>query len=185
MKRHRRDLRPITEINLTSLLDVSFVLLIAFMLVAPSLKYGVEIKLPTIAENQVTPAPLVETKNLATVTLTADGATVMLDDTPVPIAELQTRLTARRESNAKLAVEIKADRATPYEAFVRVVTAIRFAGIETVGLPVEAEGLSGATKVEPTNTSDNKDRPASPTNASATDATRANPDVLPVTRPRN
>lgn len=146
MRRHRRNLRPSAEINLTSLLDVAFVLLIAFMIVAPSLKYGVELQLPAMREgapqltsDQLTLSTIVISKALAS--SNAGVKTFLLDNEAVDLNELETKLRARRNAvGEKLSVEIQADRDVPYEAFVQAIGAVRRAGVEAVGLPVDAEG---------------------------------------------
>lgn len=145
MRRHGKNNRPSAEINLTSLLDVTFVLLIAFMIMAPSIKYGVEIDLPTIQDG----APQLSTDqaNVATISISREMAGVagqaqerwvMLDDERLPISELAGRLRERNgAAEGKLSVEVNADRDVPYEAFVQVIGALRRAGIEGVGLPVD------------------------------------------------
>lgn len=145
MRRHRKSSKPVAEINLTSLLDVTFVLLIAFMIMAPSLKYGVEIDLPGMSNG----APQLSTDqtNLATIAISKEmagqaGQTgpryFMLDGQTMDLAELETALRQRNEAaGGELAVEVNADRDIPYEAFVQVVGALRRAGIEGVGLPVD------------------------------------------------
>ena len=145
MRRHRRGAKPVAEINLTSLLDVTFVLLIAFMIMAPSLKYGVEIDLPGMSQG----APQLSTdqSNLATISISKSMAgeagqtgprSFMLDGDMLELNALETRLRERNlASDGKLAVEINADKDIPYEAFVQVIGALRRAGIEGVGLPVD------------------------------------------------
>ena len=144
MRRHRRGVKPVAEINLTSLLDVTFVLLIAFMIMAPSLKSGVEIDLPTMSQG----APQLDNSpsSLATITISkamagnADQAGPRqydLDGDLLELNELEAKLKERKAGNEKLAVEVNADRDVPYEAFVQVIGAIRRAGIEGVGLPVD------------------------------------------------
>lgn len=145
MRRHRKGVKPVSEINLTSLLDVTFVLLIAFMIMAPSLKYGVEIDLPSI--NQGAPQLSTDESKMATISISkamageagqAGARSVMLDDETLDLLQLETRLRERNSAvNGKLAVEINADKDIPYEAFVQVIGALRRAGIEGVGLPVE------------------------------------------------
>ena len=146
MRRHRKGSSPVAEINLTSLLDVTFVLLIAFMIMAPSLKYGVEIDLPGMSQG----APQLSTdqQNLATIAISkqmageagqTSGRMFQLDGDDVDLAELESRLIQRNTAaDGKLAVEINADKDIPYEAFVQAVDALRRAGIEGVGLPVDA-----------------------------------------------
>lgn len=144
MRRHRRDLAPIAQINLTSLLDVTFVLLIAFIIVAPTLKYGVEVDLPTLREG----APPLEQDQANVVTITVPKPRggveeIWVDDRRVTLEELEARLRAQREARGRTpAVEIEADREVAYETFVRVVAAVRRAGIESVGLPVEAKTVA-------------------------------------------
>lgn len=147
MRRHRKGAKPVAEINLTSLLDVTFVLLIAFMIMAPSLKYGVEIDLPGMSEG----APQLSTDqgNLATIAISKSMGgtagqtgprTFMLDGDAVELPALESRLRERNTAaGGKLSVEINADRDVPYEAFVQAIGAVRRAGIEGVGLPVDAD----------------------------------------------
>lgn len=145
MRRHRRGAKPVAEINLTSLLDVTFVLLIAFMIMAPSLKSGVEIDLPGMSEGA--PQLTTDQGNLATITISKAMAgaagqtgprTFELDGESLELNELETRLRERNAaSGGKLAVEVNADRDVPYEAFVQAIGALRRAGIEGVGLPVD------------------------------------------------
>jgi biopolymer transport protein ExbD len=145
MRRHRKTAKPVAEINLTSLLEVTFVLLIAFMIMAPSLKYGVEIDLPGMSQGA--PQLTTDQANLATIAITKTMAgeagqtgprQFMLDGKEMELGELETRLRERNAAlDGKLAVEVNADRDIPYEAFVQVVGALRRAGIEGVGLPVD------------------------------------------------
>jgi len=146
MRRHRRSLEPSAEINLTPMLDLTFVLLLSFMIVAPSLKYGVELELPAVSEGA--PQLASDEQNLATIVIpralsSGSGAvrTFLLDGAPADLNEIEKALTARREKlGDKLAVEIQSDRDVPYEAFVQVVAAIRRAGVSSVGLPVDSAG---------------------------------------------
>lgn len=147
MKRHRRANKPVAEINLTSLLDVTFVLLIAFMIISPSVKYGVEVNLPTMQQG----APQIESSeaNVATITIAKSmvvepGSSqirmFMLDGELLELDALEKQLRERNlAAQGKLAVEIQADRDIPYDSFVQVVGALRRAGIEGIGLPVETQ----------------------------------------------
>lgn len=146
MRRHRRDLAPIAQINLTSLLDVTFVLLIAFIIVAPTLKYGYELDLPTIREG----APALEQNQTQLFIITIPAPTngefrCFLNGDPVSLEDLESRLRLQRSQGRNPAVEIQADRALPYEDFVKVVAALRRAGIEAVALPVEAKPVPSPT----------------------------------------
>lgn len=145
LRRHKRGTRPVSDINLTSLLDVTFVLLIAFIIMAPALKYGVEIDLPAVPDgaqqlstNDSNSATITITRTMAGLPGQVHDRTVMLNDDVLPIAQLESRLRdLNRAAEGRLAVEVNADRDIPYEAFVQVVAALRRAGIEGVGLPVD------------------------------------------------
>ncbi|MGB9690997.1 MAG: ExbD/TolR family protein [Candidatus Sumerlaeaceae bacterium] len=140
MRRHRRDLAPIAQINLTSLLDVTFVLLIAFIIVAPSLKYGIELDLPTLREG----APQLEQNQTQLFTIAIPkprngSVAYYINDQPATLEEIESRLRLQQQQGRHPAVEIEADRDLPYEIFVQVVSAIRRAGIESLALPIEAK----------------------------------------------
>ncbi len=144
MRRHRRSLRPVAEINMTSLLDVSFVLLISFMLVAPSLKYGIELDLPAISQGA--PHLATEQEKVTTITVPKSGAAgqeYFINETSVSLDALEQQLRDRQTiAGGKLPVEVQADREVSYETFVQVMAAVRRAGIESVGLPVEAGSVA-------------------------------------------
>lgn len=124
------------------MLDVTFVLLIAFMMVAPSLNYGEEIALPQVAEG----APQLSSDQQKTAVIGISKAHVtgngvrqyQLDGVLMELDAMEGELRRRnQEAEGKLAVEVQADRDVPYEAFVHAVGALRRAGIEGVGLPVD------------------------------------------------
>lgn len=139
MRRHRKALTPVTEINLTSMLDVAFVLLIAFMIVAPQLKHGIDLQLPTVADGGAgltSSDPAVYT---ILVPKPENGQQEFyMNDMPSQLADIEQRLRLQREGGKKVAVEIQADQGVSYDTFIQVVAAVRRAGIEAVGLPVEA-----------------------------------------------
>jgi biopolymer transport protein ExbD len=143
MRRHRRDLAPIAQINLTSLLDVTFVLLIAFIIVAPSLKYGIDLDLPTIQQG----APQLEQNQSRIVTITVPRSSngiqqFFFNNELVTLDEIETRLRQLTQQGRTPSVEIEADRELSYETFVQVVAALRRAGIEAVGLPIQAKPVT-------------------------------------------
>lgn len=151
MKRHRKSLRPVTEINLTSMLDVAFVLLIAFMIVAPSLKYGYNITLPTDTNPPAMDQPQnTEEKKPVVLSLprpeSGGEQRYMLNEDQVTLQQLEERLGELRSKNADLTVEFQADKSVPYEMVLRAIGAARRAGVERLGLPVElAESASAAS----------------------------------------
>jgi biopolymer transport protein TolR len=123
--------KSLSEINVTSLVDVTLVLLIIFMITSPLMQLGIQVNLPQAA------AKTVETKGNLTITIKKD-ATVLIGDKAVPLAALPEELNQAREEGKK-GILIRADEAVPYGAVVRVLDLARKSGIQDVGLVTEPE----------------------------------------------
>lgn len=123
--------RSLSEINVTSLVDVTLVLLIIFMITSPLMQLGIQVNLPRAS------AKSVESRENLTITIRKD-ATVHVGDKAVPLAALPDELEAAREAGKK-GVLIRADQAVPYGAVVKVLDLTRKAGIQDVGLVTELD----------------------------------------------
>jgi biopolymer transport protein TolR len=123
--------KSLSEINVTSLVDVTLVLLIIFMITSPLMQMGLQVNLPKAS------AKAVETKGNVTVTIQKD-ATVMIGDRTIPIGALPGELTRALEEGKK-GVLIRADQAVPYGAVVKVLDMTRKSGIQDVGLITELD----------------------------------------------
>jgi biopolymer transport protein TolR len=129
----RRGAVPLTaDINVTSLVDVAFVLLIIFMITAPMLQGGVDVQLPR-AEAR----PLKMEEGLV-VTVDRSGK-IFLDQTAVSYADFRVAFQAVVATRRPSGVYLRADRAVAYGEVVRVLAAIRAAGVRDVGLVAEDE----------------------------------------------
>jgi biopolymer transport protein TolR len=123
------------DINVTPLVDVMLVLLIIVMLIAPMLQKGVDVALP-------------EAENTGDKPDTADQTVVHIDRNSklfvnakeVTETEAVARLVQVLESKADKIVYLKGDKAAPYSAIMKMMDALRGAGIETVGLITEKKG---------------------------------------------
>ncbi len=121
-----------SEINVTPLVDIMLVLLIIFMVAAPLMTQGVEINLPkaktsAMASNS---EPLV-------VTVAKDG-TPYIEQNPISIADLKTKIHHIRKANPDLPVYVRGDRKAEYGAVMRVMANLQQAGIAKVGLVTES-----------------------------------------------
>lgn len=120
------------DINVTSLVDVAFVLLIIFMITAPIMQGGVDVQLPR-AEAR----PL-NAKEGMVVTVDGQGR-IFVDETPVSYNDFRltfrSLVTARKPSG----IYLRADHRVPYGDVVRVLAIIRTAGVTDVGLVAEEE----------------------------------------------
>ena len=123
----------LAEINVVPLVDVMLVLLIIFMVTAPMLYRGMDVKLPASASNTIKP----EERMVLTV---ERDQKLFLDKDEVGVEQLEARLRAARQRNAEVAVYLRADRDVPYGTVVRVMDGVKRAGIEKLGMVTEPVG---------------------------------------------
>src|SRR5437773_9004749 len=100
--------RPMSEINVTPLVDVMLVLLVVFMITAPLLTVGVPVDLPQ------TQAPAInEPKEPTIITVNKDGA-IFIQETTVPIDTLIAKLQAITGSNPEAVLYVRGDKDINY-----------------------------------------------------------------------
>lgn len=126
------DLQPSADINVTSLVDVAFVLLIIFMIAAPMMSGGVDVQLPRA---EVRPLPSSEAM---VVSVDREGR-IFIDETRVTYNDFRVTFRALVESRKPAGVYLRADRRVPYGQVVRVLAVVRNSGIKDVGLVAEEE----------------------------------------------
>ncbi|MBI3982390.1 MAG: biopolymer transporter ExbD [Gemmatimonadetes bacterium] len=122
------------DINVTSLVDVAFVLLIIFMITAPIMQGGVEVQLP-----QAVARPLQPREGLV-VSIDRQGR-IFVDETPLRYEEFRAAFQALVVSRRPTGVYLRADRRVDYGAVVQVLAVMRAAGVEDVGLVAESEEI--------------------------------------------
>jgi biopolymer transport protein ExbD len=124
----------IPALNLTSMIDVLFVLIIFFVVGTEFIRAEkqIELKLPQVASNHALSAA--PEKKIVNVyrdgDITFDGKTVSLD-------ELKDRLTAARAQYKALGVLVRGDGSTPFERVANVLNACKQAGIADLSISVE------------------------------------------------
>ncbi|QYF86331.1 protein TolR [Brevundimonas sp. PAMC22021] len=122
---------PLTEINVTPLVDVMLVLLIIFMISAPLLTVGVPVELPQ------TDASAVETNNEPlSVSIDQQGA-VFIAESETPFEELAPRLLQEvggAEQAGERPVFVRADGRAPYQAVARVMARLSASGFTKMNL---------------------------------------------------
>jgi biopolymer transport protein ExbD/biopolymer transport protein TolR len=120
------------DVNVTSLVDVAFVLLIIFMIAAPIMQGGVDVELPKAAAK-----PLSAREGLV-VSVNRQGR-IFVDETPVTYRDFQATFRAIVATRKPEAVYLRADSRVPYGEVVRVLAVIRATGVQNVGLVAEDE----------------------------------------------
>ncbi len=118
----RRRLLPTADINVTSLVDVAFVLLIIFMITAPMMQGGVPVELPK-AEGR----PLAASEGII-VTVDRRGQ-IWVDQTRVSYEEFRAAFRALVARKRTSDVYVRGDRRASYGDVVRVLAAIRASGL--------------------------------------------------------
>src|SRR5207249_2828124 len=131
--------RFLAEINVIPLVDVVLVLLVIFMVTAPMLYRGLDIKLPTSASNTIRPEERI------VLTIERDQK-LYIDKDPVSVEQLERRLRAMKERNADLSVYLRADREVPYGTVVQVMDGVKRSGIEKLGMVTEPAGRERVTE---------------------------------------
>ena len=129
-----------SDINVTPFVDVMLVLLIIFMVTAPMMTQGVDVALP---EATAEPLPA-ENENLM---ISIDNkATIFINDVPVTVDDLNEKLKRIMSNRSDREVYLKADKDIPYGTVVRVMSEIKLAGVEKLGMvtvpPTKEEKVS-------------------------------------------
>lgn len=127
-------LTPLADINLTSLIDVIFFILILFLLVSPVVEYGVNVNLPEAA-----PRKIAEPESL-TVNVKGgeEGLKIYLDSERLTPEELSRRLKEIAVRKPDTALILRADKDLKYESVMQVIDRVADAGITKMGMATVA-----------------------------------------------
>lgn len=117
---------PMSDINMTPLVDVMLVLLIIFIITVPVLTHAVKVDLPTADSERNVIQP-------QSITLTVTGnAAIHWNESEVTPAELDVRLLTVATQTPQPAIQLRGDKAVAYEHIVKVMVAVQRAGISTL-----------------------------------------------------
>jgi biopolymer transport protein TolR len=123
--------RPMSEINVTPLVDVMLVLLIVFMITAPLLTVGVPVDLP-----QTKAEAIADPQEPIVLTLQKDGH-IYLQETPVDFETLVAKLQAITENKPDTTIFVKGDKTVAYGEVMKLMGEVTTAGFSKVSLIVE------------------------------------------------
>jgi len=130
----RHSLSTLSEINITPLLDLAFVLLIIFMITTPLLENSLNLVIPSsgAANAPVNPAQVQ--------TISIDRhETIRFNNELVDTQTLVARLTELKRTNPEVAVVIRPDRELPVQKLIALMDALQRAQITKVGIATKAE----------------------------------------------
>jgi len=136
MKRYsnRSNFSTLSEINVTPLLDLAFVLLIIFMITTPLLENSVNLSIPSSAAAN---APISQSK-VQTISIDRT-ATIKIGNEIVDPDALATRLIELKRANPDVAIVIRPDRELAVQKLVTVMDSLQRAEITKVGIATKAE----------------------------------------------
>ena len=132
-RKMRSQLDAIDQINVTPLLDLTFLLLIVFMITMPLMEYGTNISPPEMNSGKL------PEENFSSVTLTSTG-TIMLGKETLSREALPEALRQLRERDPKTTLLLREDGARTYKDVMELMALIRRSGFEDVTLVTQAEG---------------------------------------------
>lgn len=126
-RKRQYDLEVVSDINVTSLVDVMMTLLIIFIIVAPMIEQGIDVNLPTAEPRKI------DVADVLTIAVT-ENERVYLENQRVTLDELRDRLTSIRAARDDVAVLIKADSEIKYGKVVEVLDTVRGVGISRLAM---------------------------------------------------
>lgn len=124
----------LSEINITPLVDVMLVLLVAFILTIPVLTNAIHVNLP----KTVNTTPPEQQKSI-TVTVDSEGR-IYLDNNEVAQENLSKELQALKAAHSELSLHLRADDRVPYGPVAKVMAAIEHAGVAKVSILTDQQG---------------------------------------------
>src|ERR1700712_1808429 len=126
---------PMSDINMTPLIDVMLVLLVIFMITAPLMTSSLKLDLPKAEGAQPNDAP-----QFISVALDPQGS-LYFGDEKVDAATFASRVADTARKNAKTEVQLRADKAVPYGRVAEIIGVVQKAGLNRIGFVTEPEGL--------------------------------------------
>jgi biopolymer transport protein TolR len=125
------DKKLMSDINVTPLVDVVLVLLIIFMVAAPMMMQGMDVQLPQ------TKAKAISSRDERLVVSLNKKQEIFINEYRVSRNELQEKLKILFQNKKEGEVFLRADRSLPYGFVVQIMSDIKNAGIEKLGMVTE------------------------------------------------
>ena len=130
----RQSLSSLSEINITPLLDLAFVLLIIFMITTPLLENSVNLIVPSSGEKN----PQLNSSQVQTISIDR-AETIRLNNQVVDPDALTAQLIELKRTNPDVAVVIRPDRELAVQKLISLMDALQRAEITKVGVATKAE----------------------------------------------
>ncbi len=129
------DDKPYDDINITPMLDLAYVLLVIFILMATASVEGTKVNLPKASSMPSQPLSKPKTKSIS---INGEGK-IFLDTVPVSLQELDQRLQEAKGQTPDLPVIIRGDSQSQYQSIMDVLDVVGRLGISQVGLATKSK----------------------------------------------
>jgi len=123
---------PMSDINMTPLIDVMLVLLVIFIITAPLMTSSLKLDLPKTDSGTPTSAPA-----FIALAINADGG-LFFGDEPLARDALALRVAEAARANPQLEVQLRADQKVPYGSVAELIALVQQAGLNRIGFVTEA-----------------------------------------------
>ncbi len=130
----RQSLSTLSEINITPLLDLAFVLLIIFMITTPLLESSMNLVIPSSGAKN----PPINISQVQTVSIDRNDS-IRFNDQVLDLEALSARLVQLKQTSPNIAIVIRPDRDLPVQKLIAVMDALQRAEITKVGIATKAE----------------------------------------------
>jgi biopolymer transport protein ExbD len=130
----RQSLSTLSEINVTPLLDLAFVLLIIFMITTPLLESSMNLVIPSSSAKN----PPINKSQVQTVSIDRNE-TLRFNNQVVNLETLTPQLAQLKQTNPDVAIVVRPDRDLPVQKLIALMDALQRAGITKVGIATRAE----------------------------------------------
>jgi biopolymer transport protein TolR len=123
--------KPMAEINVTPLVDVVLVLLIIFMVTAPMMQMGIDVNLPQVKSKSI---DVTEEKLVLTIT---GAKEIYINKNRISLSDLRIKLENIFSSRIDREIFMRADKSIPYGFVIEVMSEVRKAGVDKLGMITE------------------------------------------------
>jgi biopolymer transport protein ExbD len=130
----RQSLSSLSEINITPLLDLAFVLLIIFMITTPLLESSMSLIIPSSSAK----SPPVSSAQVQTISIDRNES-IRFNNQVIDLDSLSDQLAELKRANPDVAIVIRPDRDLPVQKLVNLMGALQRAHIMKVGIATRAE----------------------------------------------
>lgn len=130
----RQNLSTLSEINITPLLDLAFVLLIIFMITTPLLESSMNLVIPSSGATN----PPIKSGQVQIVSIDR-SETIRFNDHATDLKTLTLQLGELKQANPDVAVVIRPDRELPVQKLISLMDALKQAQITKIGIATRAE----------------------------------------------